>query len=94
MIDLVNLSLWTTVIGWGGTVLMVGAYFLVSTNRVKSSAVSYQLMNLFGAIGLGLNVWHQKAWPALAFELLWVVIAMYALIKRGNPMDMGDLSES
>lgn len=71
---------------------MVSAYFLVSHKKLKSHDISYQLMNLFGAIGLGVNVFYQRAWPALAFEILWIIIAVTALIKRGDPMDMSDLS--
>ena len=81
------------IVGWTGTVLMVVAYFLVSTGKIKSNATTYQLMNLFGAIFLGTNVFYQKAWPAFAFETLWVLIAIYALIRKGNPMDINDLNE-
>ncbi len=72
--------------------LMVSAYFLVSFKKLKSRDTSYQLMNLFGAVGLGLNVFYQKAWPALAFEVLWILIAISALLKNGDPMDMSDMS--
>ena len=73
-------------------ILMVSAYFLVSNKTLKSHDVSYQLMNLFGAMGLGFNVFYQKAWPALAFEVLWILIAITALLRKGDPMDMSDLS--
>lgn len=79
-------------VGWIGMVSMVSAYFLVSHKKLKSHDISYQLMNLFGAIGLGINVFYQRAWPALAFEVLWILIAITALIRRGDPMDMSDLS--
>ena len=71
---------------------MVSAYFLVSSKKLESHDRRYQLMNLFGAIGLGLNVFHQKAWPALAFEVMWVLIALYALMRKGDPIDMSDLN--
>lgn len=81
------------IIGWTGTVLMIIAFFLVSTDRVKSNYVSYQLMNLFGAAFLGIYVFCQRAWPALIFEIIWVLIAIYAMIKNSNPMDINDLNE-
>lgn len=82
------------IIGWTGTILMVTAYFLVSAGKVKSNSISYQLMNLIGAIFLGINVFYQRAWPAFAFEGLWILIAIYSLIKKGNPMDVNDLNET
>lgn len=87
MVYLVN------IVGWAGTILMIAAYFLVSTRKVESNDKSYQLMNLFGAVFLGTNVFYQKAWPAVAFEALWILIAIYALIHHGNPMDINDLNE-
>lgn len=89
------MELISQITGWIGMTLMVSAYYLVSHKKLNSHDTSYQLMNLFGAIGLGLNVLYQKAWPALAFEVLWIVIAITALIKHGrnaDPMDMTDLS--
>lgn len=80
-------------IGWTGTILMAMSYFLVSSDKVKSTDTSYQLMNLFGAVFLGINVFYQKAWPAFAFEVIWVTIAIYALFRKGNPMDINDLNE-
>ncbi len=68
--------------GWIGTGLVLLAYFLVSNNKVSGNSQSYQLMNLFGVIGVGLNVFHQQAWPALALQVIWGFIALAALIKR------------
>ena len=81
------------VIGWTGTALMITAYFLVSTRKIKSTDVFYQLMNLFGGAFLGINVLYNKAWPAFAFEALWVMIAIYALVRKINPLDINDLNE-
>lgn len=55
--------------------------------------MSYQLMNLFGGTFLGINVLYNRAWPAFAFEALWVLIAIYALARKGNPLDINDLNE-
>ncbi len=72
---------------------MITAYFLVSSRRVKSTDISYQLMNLLGGTFLGINVLYNKAWPAFVFEAMWVLIAIYVLIRKGNPMDINDLNE-
>lgn len=71
----------TNSIGWIGTFLIVLAYFLVSTKRVSGTSKTYQLINLFGAIGVGANVVYQKAWPSVALQIIWAVIAIYSLIK-------------
>ena len=70
------------IVGWGGTFLIVFAYFLVSYKKVDGSSKIYQAMNLLGAIGVGVNVFHQQAWPAVALQVVWGIIAIVALIKK------------
>jgi len=55
------------------------AYYLVSTKKVAGTNRAYQLLNLFGAIGIGANVFHQKAWPAVALQVAWGLIAIISL---------------
>lgn len=70
------------IIGWIGTVLIVLAYFLVSTERIKPKANPYILMNLFGAIFIGVNVFAHQAWPTFALEIVWGSIAIAGLFKN------------
>jgi len=67
--------------GWAGTVLIVLAYFLVSNKYVDAENKVYQLMNLLGAIGVGINVFHKEAWPALALQVTWAIIAIVSLVR-------------
>jgi hypothetical protein len=67
--------------GWAGTILVVAAFFLNSNNEISSNDRRYGLMNLFGALGIGINVFHQQAWPALALQIVWGLIAVAGLIK-------------
>jgi len=70
------------IIGWAGTFLIVLAYFLVSNKKVESTSKSYQLMNLFGAIGVGVNVFFQHAWPAFALQIIWGIIAIVSILRK------------
>ncbi|MBI2055211.1 MAG: hypothetical protein HYT39_03930 [Candidatus Sungbacteria bacterium] len=38
-------------------------------------------MNLIGAIGVGANVLYQQAWPALALQVIWGIIAIATLVR-------------
>lgn len=71
------------IIGWVGTVLIVIAYLLVSTKKVDGTNKYYQLMNLVGAIGVGINVFTKQAWPAFALQIVWGIIAIWSLVKNG-----------
>lgn len=76
-----------SILGWAGMVLIVLAYFLNSTGRLGSRSVAYQLMNLFGSAGVFVNVYRQEAWPAVALQVIWGAVALYALIRfvRAQP---------
>ena len=75
------MELLSQIIGWVGTFLIVLAYFLVSTKKVSGSSNSYQILNLLGAIAVGVNVFHQQAWPALTLQIIWGIIAIVSLVK-------------
>lgn len=71
----------TEIIGWVGTILIVIAYFLISWKKVESTNKYYQLINLVGAIAVGVNVFTNKAWPAFALQVVWGLIAISSLVK-------------
>ncbi len=75
------MEIFTESIGWIGTVLIVAAYFLVSTNRISATSKNYQLLNFFGAIAVGVNVFYQSAWPAFTLQVVWAIIAVFSLLK-------------
>lgn len=67
--------------GWIGTFFIVYAYYLISYKKVEGNSKAYQAMNLLGALGVGVNVFHQHAWPAVALQVVWGIIAVLALVK-------------
>ena len=71
----------TQVCGWLGMIALLVAYGLNSNKRVTAESATYQLLNLFGVIGVGFNVLYQHAWPALALQVIWGLIAVVALYK-------------
>lgn len=75
------MEIFAQVVGWMGAFLIVLAYFLISYKKVKSDSRVYQLMNLVGAVGVGINASYQKAWPSLAIQIVWGIIAIIALAK-------------
>ena len=40
------------ILGWIGALLVILAYFMVSTRRVAGDALAYQLLNIAGAYSL------------------------------------------
>jgi hypothetical protein len=69
------------IIGWGGATLILAAYFLVSTKKLQPTSKEFQLLNLFGAIGIVVNSLHYRAFPSVGLNAVWILIALYVLVK-------------
>lgn len=67
--------------GWLGTVLILIAYVLSSLGYLSTATVSYQLMNLLGALGVGLITYLRKAFQGFVLNLVWAVVAFIGLAR-------------
>ena len=67
------------VIGGIGTVLVLAAYFLVSTGRLQSKSYGFQGMNFLGAGLLAVYAVLLVAWASVALNVVWGAIALVAL---------------
>ena len=76
------------VAGWGGAVLILLAYLLLSAGRLTGQSLLYQGMNVVGAAGFVINGWWHGAMPSAALNVLWLLIGAVAswriLKKRGS----------
>ena len=70
------------IIGWTGAVLILGAYALLSTGRLRAESLTYQLMNIVGAAGFVVNSGWYGALPSAAMNLIWMAIGVYAVRQR------------
>ena len=73
------------VIGWAGAALILGAYALLSTGKLRAESVSYQLMNVLGAAGFVVNSGWNGALPSAAMNVIWIGIGLYALRRGRRP---------
>ena len=72
-------------VGWGGAVLILLAYLLLSAGRLTGQSLTYQLMNVVGAAGFIINGWWHGALPSAALNVLWLLIGAFAswrILKR------------
>lgn len=74
--------MWADVIGWVGAVLLLGAFYLVSTEKVKPTNVWFQLANIVGALAVAVNSFALHAFPSVAVNIVWSVIAGCAIWKN------------
>lgn len=69
------------VIGTGGAILVLLAYFLVSNEKVTSASVPFQLINLVGAGLLTTYALLLQGWSLVALNGIWAIIALVALVR-------------
>ena len=70
------------IVGTLGACLLLLSYFLVSTGRISLDSTLGHLLNLGGAVMLGVNAFAHRALPPAALNVLWALIALVALMKQ------------
>jgi hypothetical protein len=72
---------WIDVIGWIGSFQVLLAYGLNSYQKMKSDSLTFLLLNFFGGICLILYTVYYSAFANTFINIVWVIIAVPALIK-------------
>ena len=68
-------------IGWIASILIVVAFALNSFGKILATSKLYQLANLVGGIFFIVNTIYHKAYPSAVVNVVWVIIAISALVK-------------
>ena len=77
-----KLQTFVSLAGWTATVLILGAYGLLSFGKIEARSWIYQLMNIVGAAGFIINCAYNNAWPSVALNVAWIGIGFYALRRN------------
>jgi hypothetical protein len=70
------------IMGWIASALIVGAYFFNIRGKLKADSPLYVWSNLIGGILFIVNTFYVGAYPSMAVNIVWVVIAIAALSKK------------
>ena len=72
---------WYDFVGFAGVFLVLAAYFLLQTSRMRGDRVPFSLLNLVGAGGILVSVVYadKMNWPVFAIEAAWVAISIYGI---------------
>jgi hypothetical protein len=75
------------VIGWTGALLILAAYALLSSGKLRAQSLTYHLMNILGAAGFVVNSGWNGALPSAAMNVVWIGIGLYAVyqLRRRTP---------
>ena len=69
------------IIGWTAAVMMLSAYLLLTSGRLRSLSPTYQWLNVLSGAGFIVNSGWNGAYPSAALNLIWVAIGLYGLFR-------------
>ena len=70
--------------GWGGALIILGAYILVSTGRISGQSAAFQWMNVAGSLGFVVNSGWHGAIPSTVLNVVWCAVGLAALWSIGR----------
>ena len=70
------------ILGWIGSVLIVGSYALNITGRLEATHKLYVLANIIGGLFFVVNTYFHQAYPSMFVNIVWVIIAILMLNKK------------
>jgi hypothetical protein len=73
-------ELFINILGWIGSIEVVAAYALNSSQKIKSDSITFQSLNLTGAIFLIINSLYKEAYPFTFINTVWAIIAVVAIV--------------
>ena len=68
------------IIGWIGMILVLLAYTMLSTNKIKNGLL-YQIMNLLAGVFMAIGLFPKNAWFSFTLQVIWSLVAIAAIIK-------------
>lgn len=74
-------KLFYSVNGWGGAVLILFAYLLVSFSLLSAQSYWYQGLNIVGSFGLTVEAFSKRDQPLAVLNALWVLIGIVAVVQ-------------
>lgn len=75
--------------GWGGAVLILASYILVSMGKLEGRSAAYQWMNVVGSAGFVVNSGWHGAIPSTALNVVWLAVGLFTLwtlARRGRAL--------
>jgi hypothetical protein len=75
------MMMWSEVVGVLGMILLLGAFFLASTKRIRDDQYFYHVLNFLGALAVLVNAWARGVKAVAAIEIAWSLIAVVGIWK-------------
>jgi branched-subunit amino acid transport protein AzlD len=69
------------ILGWYGILAILSAYTLVSFDVIEGSGLTYQVLNLTGALGVIAIAAYKKVKQSIVLNIFWGAVAIVAIVN-------------
>ncbi len=74
-------KIFDSICGWGGALVILVAYFLISFSIIPAQSYWYQGLNAIGSLGLTIEALSKRDQPLTWLNGIWVLIAVVAIAQ-------------
>lgn len=68
-------------VGIAGVILLLIAYFAISTGRVSSMSLTYQVSNFIAAWLILFSLYFHWNTPSVLIEVVWILISIIGMLR-------------
>ncbi len=68
--------------GWSGAVLLLSGFIWGLCQAKANQRTTYLLINIIGALGIIINTYSTGAYPAMSFNIIWMLVALFTWLKK------------
>ncbi len=72
---------WYDIVGTLGVAIIILAYILLQTERLRSGRLAYSLLNAVGAVLILISLYYTFNFPSFVVEFFWLVISLFGIGK-------------
>ena len=72
---------WYDWVGMAGTLMILGGFALLQARTLSGTGLPYQLLNLFGALGILVSLWGSFNLSVFLLEAAWVAVSAYGIAR-------------
>ena len=72
---------WYDWVGMAGTLMILGGFALLQARTLSGTGLPYQLLNLFGALGILVSLWGSFNISVFLLEAAWVAVSLYGMAR-------------
>jgi ABC-type dipeptide/oligopeptide/nickel transport system permease component len=69
------------ILGWIGTLMVIGAYALVVTHHLEGDSWLARVLNLLGSVCIAIPAAIAGLWNVVALQAVWFGITLYAILR-------------